>query len=70
MKEKEFIRFYIVDGKIDWDRIFKDTLLVLYGDEVNNFVEISEIGDFIRLSDNSILLCEIVKNRIDPDDAV
>jgi hypothetical protein len=70
MKEKEFIRFYIVDDKIDWDRIFKDTLLVLYGDEVNNFVEISEIGDFIRLSDNSILLCEIVKNRIDPDDAV
>jgi hypothetical protein len=70
MKEKEFIRFYIVNGKIEWDRVFKDTLLVLYGDEVSNFVFTSESGDFMRLSDHSILLCELVKNRIDPDEAI
>ncbi len=29
MKEKEFIRFYIVDGKIEWDRAFKDDSILL-----------------------------------------
>jgi len=36
MKEKEFVRFYVVNGKIEWDRVFKDTLRVLYGDEDRN----------------------------------
>ena len=70
MKEKEFVRFYEANGKIEWDRVFKDTLLMLYGDEVNNFITAAEPANFIRLSDDSILLCEPVKNRIDPDDPV
>ncbi|MGH7801864.1 MAG: hypothetical protein ACREOW_14780 [Thermodesulfobacteriota bacterium] len=43
---------------------------MLYRDEVNNFITAAEPGDFMGLSDDSILLYEIVKNRIDPDDAI
>jgi hypothetical protein len=42
----------------------KYTLLVLYGNEINNFIKAAETADFIRLSDDSILLFKIVKNRI------
>jgi len=70
MKEKEFVRFYVVNGKIESARVLKDTLRVLYGDGINDFIVASEPGNFIRLRDDSILLCELVKNRIDPDDAL
>jgi len=46
MKEKKFVRFYVVNGKIESDRVFKDTLRVLYGDEVNDFIAIAEPGNF------------------------
>ena len=36
MKEKKFVSFYVVNGKIESDRVFKDTLRVLYGDEDRN----------------------------------
>jgi len=46
MKEKKFVRFYVVNGKIESDRVFKDTLRVLYGDEVNDFIAIAKPGNF------------------------
>ena len=70
MNENEFVRFYEANGKIEWDRVFKDTLRAIYGDEVNDFIAVAEPGNFVRSSDDSILLCETVKYRIDPDDAV
>ena len=36
MKEKKFVRFYVVNGKIESARVLKDTLRVLYGDEDRN----------------------------------
>jgi hypothetical protein len=70
MKEKTFVRFYTVNGKIEWERSYKDTLRAIYGDEVNDFISLADPGDFMRLSDDSIVLCESVKNRIDPDEAI
>ena len=38
MNENEFIRFYEANGKIEWDRVFKDILRAIYGDEVIPFI--------------------------------
>ena len=70
MKEKTFVRFYIFNGRIEWERSYKDTLRAIYGDEVNDFISLADPGDFMKLSDDSIVLCESVRNRIDPDEAI
>ena len=38
MKERTFARFYVVNGRIEQDRVYKNTLRAIYGDEVNDYI--------------------------------